>query len=163
MTGLRVMLLILALATSPLAQGVSSSHAAMAMGLHTLPVVSSLHHVFTSFGNFQFDHRQAPVTSQRQQIDGPYAESKELLGGFAMLQYPSREAAIDGAKRFLEVAGDGECVTYQLMDDNGRLRSFMKADIRDYTISTTSPMPSFKSTLSGEEIADVVAYLQSLK
>ena len=52
-------------------------------------------------------------------IDGPYAESKELLGGFAMLQYPSREAAIEGAKRFLEVAGDGECITYQIMEGNG--------------------------------------------
>ena len=49
-------------------------------------------------------------------IDGPYTESKELLGGFAMLEYPSREAAIDGARRFLEVAGDGECVSYQVMD-----------------------------------------------
>ena len=49
-------------------------------------------------------------------IDGPYAESKELLGGFAMLEYPSREAAIDGARRFLQVAGDGECVTYQIME-----------------------------------------------
>jgi hypothetical protein len=51
-------------------------------------------------------------------IDGPYTESKELLGGFAMLQYPSREAAIDGARRFLEVAGDGECITYQLMEQH---------------------------------------------
>jgi len=51
-------------------------------------------------------------------IDGPYAESKELLGGFAMLEYPSREAAIDGAKRFLEVAGDGECVTYAIMGEH---------------------------------------------
>ena len=49
-------------------------------------------------------------------IDGPYAESKELVGGFAMLQYPSREAAIEGAKRFMDVAGDGECVTYQIME-----------------------------------------------
>ena len=49
-------------------------------------------------------------------IDGPYAESKELVGGFAMLQYPSREAAIDGARRFMDVAGDGECVTYQIME-----------------------------------------------
>ncbi|HEY8010948.1 MAG TPA: YciI family protein [Rudaea sp.] len=49
-------------------------------------------------------------------VDGPYTESKELLGGFAMLEYPSREAAIEGARRFLEVAGDGECVTYQIMD-----------------------------------------------
>ena len=47
-------------------------------------------------------------------IDGPYVESKELVGGFAILNYDSREAAIDGAKRFLEVAGDGECVSYQI-------------------------------------------------
>jgi hypothetical protein len=51
-------------------------------------------------------------------IDGPYAESKELLGGFAMLEYASREAAIDGARRFMDVAGDGECVTYQIMSAN---------------------------------------------
>jgi hypothetical protein len=49
-------------------------------------------------------------------IDGPYVESKELLGGFALLEYPSRDAAIEGARRFMEVAGDGECVTYRLMD-----------------------------------------------
>jgi hypothetical protein len=52
-------------------------------------------------------------------IDGPYAESKELLGGFAMLEYASREAAIEGARKFLEVAGDGECVTYQIMTGPG--------------------------------------------
>jgi len=49
-------------------------------------------------------------------IDGPYTETKELLGGFAMLEFPSREAAIEGTRRFLEVAGDGECVTYQIDD-----------------------------------------------
>jgi mono/diheme cytochrome c family protein len=37
------------------------------------------------------------------------------------------------------------------------------ADVREYTIAKTSPMPSYKSTLSGEEIADVLAYLLSLK
>lgn len=47
-------------------------------------------------------------------IDGPYVESKELVGGFAILNYPSREAAVEGARRFLEVAGDGECVSYQI-------------------------------------------------
>jgi len=49
-------------------------------------------------------------------VDGPYVESKELIGGFAMLEYPTRDAAIDGARRFLEVAGDGECITYQIME-----------------------------------------------
>ena len=51
----------------------------------------------------------------------------------------------------------------QIMDDSEHLRAFVKADLREYTISTTSPMPSYKSTLSGDEIADVLAYLLSLK
>jgi len=52
-------------------------------------------------------------------LDGPYVESKELIGGFAVLEYPTREAAIEGAKRFLAVAGDGECRTYQIMEGGG--------------------------------------------
>ena len=51
----------------------------------------------------------------------------------------------------------------QMMDDGGRLRAFIKTDLKEYTVSTTSPMPSFKSTLSGDEMADVLAYLLSLK
>ncbi len=51
----------------------------------------------------------------------------------------------------------------QLMDDRERLLSLVKADLRDYTISKTSPMPSYKGTLSDAEIADVVAYLLTLK
>ena len=39
----------------------------------------------------------------------------------------------------------------------------MKTDLREYTISKTSPMPSYQGRLSGEETADVVAYLLSLK
>jgi len=57
------------------------------------------------------------TNGKAQVIDGPYVESKELVGGFAMLEYPTREAAIEGAKRFLEVAGDGECVTYAIMSE----------------------------------------------
>jgi len=52
-------------------------------------------------------------------LDGPYVETKELIGGFAMLEYPTREAAIEGTKRFLAVAGDGECRTYQIMEGGG--------------------------------------------
>lgn len=39
--------------------------------------------------------------------DGPFAESKELIVGFAILNYESREAAIEGSKQFLKVAGSG--------------------------------------------------------
>jgi putative heme-binding domain-containing protein len=51
----------------------------------------------------------------------------------------------------------------QLMDDRERLHSLLKANLREFTISTTSPMPSFKETLSDAEMADVIAYLLSLK
>jgi cytochrome c oxidase cbb3-type subunit 3 len=51
----------------------------------------------------------------------------------------------------------------QLIDDHEHLHSFVKADLREYTIGQTSPMPSFKTTLSNSDIADLVAYLLSLK
>jgi len=51
----------------------------------------------------------------------------------------------------------------QIIDDRERLLSLVKADLREYSVSKTSPMPSYKGTLSDEEIADVLAYLLSLK
>jgi putative heme-binding domain-containing protein len=51
----------------------------------------------------------------------------------------------------------------QVIDDRERLHSLVKADLREYTISKTSPMPSFKNTFSSGELADVLAYLLSLK
>jgi putative heme-binding domain-containing protein len=51
----------------------------------------------------------------------------------------------------------------QIIDDHEMLHSLMKANLREFTISKTSPMPSYKGKLSDEEIGDVVAYLLSLK
>ncbi len=42
-------------------------------------------------------------------VDGPFAESKELMLGFALLRVASKAAAIDAAKRFLAVVGEGIC------------------------------------------------------
>ena len=53
--------------------------------------------------------------------------------------------------------------TLQIIDDHERLHSLVKADLREFTISNTSPMPSYKGKLSDEEIGDVLAYLLSLK
>ena len=39
--------------------------------------------------------------------DGPYAEAKEVIGGFALINAPSMEEAIRHAREFLDVAGDG--------------------------------------------------------
>jgi hypothetical protein len=46
--------------------------------------------------------------------DGPFVESKEVIGGFAILEAKSKEEAIRMAKEFLAVAGDGECEIRQI-------------------------------------------------
>jgi len=48
--------------------------------------------------------------------DGPFTESKELVGGFAILQADSKEHAIELARKFLPIAGDGECEIRQLYE-----------------------------------------------
>ncbi|WP_437498519.1 YciI family protein [Sorangium sp. So ce1099] len=40
-------------------------------------------------------------------IDGPFAEAKELVAGFALVEVASRQAAVELGERFLRVAGDG--------------------------------------------------------
>ncbi|HEY7286163.1 MAG TPA: c-type cytochrome [Vicinamibacterales bacterium] len=53
--------------------------------------------------------------------------------------------------------------TVQIIDDQERLLSFTKSELREYTIVTSSPMPSFRNTLRDEELSDLLAYLLSLK
>ncbi|HWC20025.1 MAG TPA: YciI family protein [Terriglobales bacterium] len=48
--------------------------------------------------------------------DGPFTESKEVVGGFAILQANSKEDAIEMAKEFLQVAGEGECEIRQVFE-----------------------------------------------
>jgi hypothetical protein len=49
--------------------------------------------------------------------DGPFTEAKELIAGFAMVQAKSKEEAIELAKRFLAVAGDGESEIRQVHEE----------------------------------------------
>jgi putative heme-binding domain-containing protein len=51
----------------------------------------------------------------------------------------------------------------QLIDDQERLVSLAKADLREYTVIKTSSMPSYKDKFNSQELADMVAYLLSLK
>lgn len=38
--------------------------------------------------------------------DGPFAETKEVIGGFAIIEAPSRADAIDNARRFMQLHAD---------------------------------------------------------
>ncbi len=41
-------------------------------------------------------------------IDGPFAEAKELIGGWAVLECRDKDEAIEWTKRFLALVGEGE-------------------------------------------------------
>ena len=51
----------------------------------------------------------------------------------------------------------------QLIDDKENLRSFVKSDLHEYAFADKSPMPSYQGKLTNLEIADVVAYLSTLR
>lgn len=50
--------------------------------------------------------------------DGPFTEAKEVVGGFAIIQANSKEEAIERARQFLEVAGEGECELRQIYEQS---------------------------------------------
>ena len=48
--------------------------------------------------------------------DGPFTEAKEQVGGFAILRTNSKAEAIELARQFLAVVGEGECELRQIYE-----------------------------------------------
>ncbi|MCC5858324.1 MAG: YciI family protein [Ectothiorhodospiraceae bacterium] len=46
--------------------------------------------------------------TDRQVVDGPFTETKELVGGYTIIRVPSREEAVKWALRFPNPRGSGE-------------------------------------------------------
>ncbi|HXE12642.1 MAG TPA: c-type cytochrome [Bryobacteraceae bacterium] len=53
--------------------------------------------------------------------------------------------------------------TVQLLDMRGNLRSYDKAKVSGYKVDKHSAMPSYRSSLTGDQLNDLVAYLWSLR
>ncbi|GAA2744442.1 MULTISPECIES: YciI family protein [Kitasatospora] len=57
------------------------------------------------------------ITSSGDEItvtDGPFAEAKEAVAGFALVEVRSKEEAIELGRRFRRIVGDGESVMQQV-------------------------------------------------
>lgn len=50
--------------------------------------------------------------------DGPFTESKEVLGGYAVLDVRDRAHLLEVTQRFLECAGGGTCTIHELAEMN---------------------------------------------
>ena len=57
------------------------------------------------------------VTSHQGEVtvtDGPFAEAKEVLGGFAIMEARDRAHVLELTRKFLAVAGNGTCEIHEL-------------------------------------------------
>jgi putative heme-binding domain-containing protein len=71
------------------------------------------------------------------------------------------------------VTKDGKTVTgrilnqdgfsVQIIDSSSELRSFLKSNLREFTIVTANPMPAYGDKMSAEDMTALVQYLSSLK
>jgi putative heme-binding domain-containing protein len=96
---------------------------------------------------------RTPAAIQRSLIDP--------TGGMRPINRSVRAVTRDGAivtgRRLNE-----DTYAVQLVTAEGRLVSLIKGELREWTVSATSPMPAYKDQLSGDELADLIAYLMSL-
>jgi putative heme-binding domain-containing protein len=98
--------------------------------------------------------QRSPGSLQRTLLD----PSSQMMPINRPVRLVKKDGTVINGRRLNE-----DTYSIQLMDDKERLHSVLKADLKEFTISKTSPMPSYKSTLSSDEIADVIGYLLSLK
>ena len=51
--------------------------------------------------------------------DGPFSESKEVIGGYALLKAANKDEVVELTRHFLNVVGQGTCEIYQLYEMPG--------------------------------------------
>lgn len=98
--------------------------------------------------------RRSPSSLQRSLVD----PTSQMMPINRPVRAVTRDGRVINGRRLNE-----DTYTVQLLDERERLVSLAKADLRELTIGTASPMPSYRDTLSAEERADLVAYLLTLK
>jgi putative heme-binding domain-containing protein len=109
--------------------------------------------------------RVAPDLSEIGAIRTLAALQRTLLnptGSLLPINRPVRIVTKDGrtirGRRLNE-----DTYTVQLIDAQERLHSLVKADLKEFVVETTATMPSYQGRLTADELADVIAYLITLK
>jgi putative heme-binding domain-containing protein len=95
-----------------------------------------------------------PASLQRALLD----PSGAMIPGNRPVRAVTRDGRTIRGRRLNE-----DAYTVQLIDEQSRLVSLIKADLRSFEESPTSSMPSYATSLTADERADVIAYLLSLK
>jgi putative heme-binding domain-containing protein len=109
--------------------------------------------------------RVAPDLSEIGTLRGADALQRTLVAPNTTIQPVNRSvrAVTSDGKTVTGRRLNEDTFTVQLIDEQERLVSLTKADLRQYAVIMSSSMPSYKDKLSSQDLADVVAYLLSLK
>ena len=86
------------------------------------------------------------------------APNESVLPEHRVVRAVTKQGAVITGRRLNE-----DTHSIQLIDQDERLRSLDKSDLKEYTILTTSSMPSYQGKFTAPELADIVTYLLSLK
>lgn len=97
---------------------------------------------------------RSPGSMQRSLLD----PSSQMFPINRPVRIVTRDGRVINGRRLNE-----DTYTVQISDQDGRLVSLNKSDLREFTIQTKSNMPSYTDELTSDEIADVISYLLSLK
>lgn len=92
-------------------------------------------------------------------IDGPFTETKEVVGGYAVMEFSSREAAVQSAVAFMELhkkycpGWEGETEIRQILDEDlnpreSEILSLIAAGNSDKLIADRLAIP--ENTVKGE-------------
>ena len=83
--------------------------------------------------------------------------------GMMPINRPVRITMKDGKTVITGRRLNEDTYTVQLIDDKEKLHSIAKSDMKAYVVETKSPMPPYAGKLTDDEMADVIAYLLTLR
>ncbi|MBC8145854.1 MAG: hypothetical protein H7X80_09715 [bacterium] len=71
--------------------------------------------------------------------DGPYAEAKEVIVGWAIINAKSKDDAIEISKNFLSIAGDGTSVMHEIFGPEDHAAQSEHAAQNEHAAQSVSP------------------------
>ena len=109
--------------------------------------------------------RVAPDLSDIGAVRTPDALQRTILDPDAETRFANRavRAVTRDGKVITGRRLNEDTYTVQLIDEQERLVSLVKANLREYGIVRRTSMPSYRDKLAANEVADLLAYLLSLK
>ena len=142
--------------TEPLPAGNATAGAAIVAGKGNC---QSCHRIFGKGSRLGPDLTDIGSLRKPEQLEASLLDpNAEILPENRFYRIVTREGtAVTG--RLLNL----DAFQVMMLDPKEQLRTFTKSDLREHGFAAGSIMPSFRSTLSRQELADVIAYLMTLK